>query len=79
MFLVNNSLLKTRSFKLARGHPNYPQCLREINESDNDYMKPLLSPFIDAKNWTKTLESLEEYLKGRIGVKGVPLSCVLRS
>ena len=34
---------------------------------------------IDAKNWPKTMESLEEYLRGHIGVKGVPLYYVVRS
>ena len=39
----------------------------------------MVSPVIDAKNWPKTMESLEEYLKGNIGVKGVPLPYVVRS
>ena len=34
---------------------------------------------IDAKNWTKTMESFKEYLRGDIGVKGVPLSYVVIS
>ena len=32
---------------------------------------------IDAKNWPKIMESLEEYLRGHIGVKGVPLYYVV--
>ena len=39
----------------------------------------MVSPVIDAKNWTKTMEILEECLKVNIGVKGVPLSCVVIS
>ena len=42
-------------------------------------MDTLVSPVIDANNWSKTMESLEEYLRGYIGVKGVPLSYVVRS
>ena len=34
---------------------------------------------IDAKNWPKTMEILEEYLRRHIGVKGVPLYYVVRS
>ena len=34
---------------------------------------------IDTKNWSKTMEILEEYLRGNIGVKGVPLSYVVKS
>ena len=37
------------------------------------------SPVIDAKNWSKTMEVLEEYLRGNIGVKGVLISYVVRS
>ena len=33
---------------------------------------------IDVNNWPKTMESLEGYLRGNIGVKGVPLSYVVR-
>ena len=38
----------------------------------------MVSPVIDANNWPKTMESLEEYCRGHIGVKGVPLSYVVR-
>ena len=34
---------------------------------------------IDANNWPKTVKILEEYLRGHIIVKGVPLSYVVRS
>ena len=39
----------------------------------------MVSLAIDAKNWPKTMESLEDYLRGHIGVKGVSLSYVVRS
>ena len=39
----------------------------------------MVSPVIDAKDWTKTMESLEDYLWGNIGVKGVPISYVVIS
>ena len=39
----------------------------------------MVSPVIDAKNWTKTMEILEDCLKVNIGVKGVPLSYVVIS
>ena len=38
----------------------------------------MVSPVIDAKNCLKTMESLEDYLRGPIGVKGVPISYVVR-
>ena len=50
--------------------------LRELKESKKEHKDPVVSPMIDAKNWPKTIENLEEYLRGHIGVKGVPLSYV---
>ena len=50
----------------------------ELNESEKEHKDPVVSLVIDAKNWPKTMESLEESLKGHIGVKGVPLSFVTR-
>ena len=53
--------------------------LRELKDSEKEHMDPLLSPVIDANNWPKIMESLEEYLRENIGVKGVPLSYLVRS
>ena len=48
----------------------------DLKEIEKELTDTLVSPVIDAKNWPKTLESLEEYLRGNIGVKGVPFSYV---
>ena len=48
--------------------------LRELKESEREHTDPLVSLVIDAKNWTKIMESLEEYLMGHIGVRRVPIS-----
>ena len=53
--------------------------LRELKGSEKEHKDPLVSSVIDAKNWPKTMKSFEEYLRGHIGVKGVPLSYVVRS
>ena len=39
----------------------------------------MVSLVIDAKTWPKTMDSLEDYRKGHIGVKRLPLSYVVRS
>lgn len=49
--------------------------LRDVEESHSD---PEDSPKIDAENWPKTLEALEEYLRGFLGTDDVPLSYVIR-
>ena len=53
--------------------------LRDLKESEKEHTDPLVSPVIDVKKWPKTMENLEEYLRGHIGVKGVRLSYVARS
>ena len=53
--------------------------LRKLKESEKEHTDPLVSPVVDTKNWPKTMESFDEYLRGYIGVKGVPLSYVVRS
>ena len=53
--------------------------LREIKESKKEHTVIFVSPAIDANNWPKTIEILKEYLRGHIGVKGVPLYYVVRS
>ena len=53
--------------------------LRDLKESEKEHKDPLVYLVIDAKNWPKTMESLEEYLRGEIGVKMVPLYYVMRS
>ena len=52
---------------------------RELKESKKEHTDPLVSPVIDSKNCPKTMEFLEEYLRGDIVVKRVPLSYVVRS
>ena len=53
--------------------------LRELKESKNEHKDPVVSLVIHSKNWPKTMDSLEEYLRGNIGVKGVLISYVVRS
>ena len=33
---------------------------------------------IDAKNWPKTIEDIEEFLRGRLGEQKIPLAYVIR-
>ena len=47
--------------------------LIELKENKKEHKDPVVSLAIDANNWPKTMESLEEYLRGHIVVKGVPL------
>ena len=53
--------------------------LRELKESEKGHKDHVVSPVINAKNCPKTMESLEKYLRGHIGVKGVPIYYVVIS
>ena len=52
--------------------------LRELKESEKEHKDPVVSLVIDSKNWPKTIDILEDYLRGDIGFKGVPLYYVVR-
>ena len=45
--------------------------LYELKEIKKEHKDPVVSPVIDANNWPKTMESLEEYLRKNIGNKGL--------
>ena len=48
--------------------------LREWEDAHKDVDKPE----IDSKDWPRTMEGLEEYLRGCLGVDGTPLAYVIR-
>ena len=43
---------------------------------EESYKEPEVVPTIDSKDWTKTLETVEEYIRGFRGVYGQPFSYV---
>ena len=89
--LRSENNLKLASFflkhKIRTGRvvlPNYialdsVRLLRDLKESEKEHKDHLVSPVIDIKNCLKTMESLEEYLRGHIVVRGVPLYYVVIS
>ena len=50
------------------------QCDTEKNHTDHN-----TSPVINSKDWPKTMEAVEEYLRQFRGVNDVPLSYVVRT
>ena len=52
--------------------------LRELRAAEANHENPSITPKIDDRNWAKTLEGLEEYLRGHLGETKVPLAYVLR-
>ena len=53
--------------------------LRDLKEREKEHRYHVVSPVIDANNSPKTMESLEEYIRGYIGVKRVLISYVVGS
>ncbi len=49
-----------------------------LRETKNDHSDPEELPKLDPKNWSKTLEAIQEYLRGFLGTTKVPLSYVIR-
>lgn len=44
-------------------------------EENHEDVKP---PEINARNWPRTIEAIEEYLRGCLGVTGIPLAYIVR-
>ena len=57
------------------------QSVRAIREHKNweEQHKDVDPPEIPNKNWPRNIESLEEFLRGCLGVTGIPLAYVVRS
>jgi len=51
-----------------------PQMLQESTAKD-----PTVVPTIDFKNWPRSMESLENYIRGHMGVDKTPLSYTIRT
>ena len=61
------------SVTLAQVKTMKPQILQETTAKD-----PAVAPTIDVKNWPRTMELVENYIRGHLGVDKTPLSYVIR-
>ncbi|KAI2513196.1 hypothetical protein MHU86_1234 [Fragilaria crotonensis] len=53
--------------------------VRELREFESTYKTPTDNvPAINAKDWPKTMESIEEYLRSYLGERKIPLAYVVR-
>ncbi|KAI2513671.1 hypothetical protein MHU86_811 [Fragilaria crotonensis] len=53
--------------------------VRELREFESTYKAPTGDlPTINAKDWPKTMESIEEYLRSYLGERKIPLAYVIR-
>lgn len=54
--------------------------VRELCEYESTYKTPSTdsAPTINAKDWPKTMESIEEYLRSYLGERKIPLAYVIR-
>lgn len=52
--------------------------LMKQRDTEKDHTDPDTQPKIDGKDWPKTIEAIEEYLRQFRGTNGVPLSYVVR-
>ena len=52
--------------------------LREMKDAEDAHEDPEKAPSVEKHDWPKTLEAVQEWLCGHLGVTGVPLSYVIR-
>ena len=55
------------------------KALKDLREEEESTIDPLLPPKVDVKNWSKTLETIQEWISIYQGIKNAPLSCVIRT
>ena len=48
-------------------------------DSEENHNNPYTPPIIDSKDWPKTIEAVEEYLRQFRGANDVPLSYIVRT
>ena len=54
------------------------QAVRELRLNEENHKNPTIPPKIDANDWPRTMEAIEEYLRGYLGTTGIPLAYVVR-
>lgn len=52
--------------------------VRDLREFESTYKAPTEAPTINAKDWPKTMETIEEYLRSYLGERKIPLAYVIR-
>lgn len=52
--------------------------VRDLREFESTYKAPTEAPTINGKDWPKTMESIEEYLRSYLGERKIPLAYVVR-
>eukprot|EP00978_Attheya_sp_CCMP212_P002398 scaffold4895_cov59-Attheya_sp.AAC.1 len=52
--------------------------LRDLKQYEKDHVDPITEPTVDTKDWSATMEAIEEWLRGHLGVNKVPLAYVVR-
>lgn len=55
------------------------RALAKLRDAENEHSDPNVLPTVKGSDWPKILESLQEYFRGFIGLKGTPLSYVIRT
>ena len=51
---------------------------KDLKEAEDEHKDPSDKPTISEKNWSKTLEEVEEYLRNHLGHTKIPLAYVVR-
>ena len=51
---------------------------KDLKEAEDEHKDPTDKPTLNDKNWSKTLEEIEEYLRNHLGHTKIPLAYVVR-
>ena len=75
-----NHVMKRTDRTLTWAGVTLPQVktMRPQIQQEDTAKDPAVVPTIDAKNWPRTMESVENYIRGHLGVDKTPLKYVIR-
>ena len=68
----------SRDVTIALITPLLVRKFKDLKKAEEEHKDPSEKPTISDKNWSKTLEEIEEYLRNHLGHTKVPLSYIVR-
>ena len=77
-FYLRHQARISRTVTVAQVTLEAIRTVRELREFESTYKNPDDLPTINAKDWPKTMEAIDEYLRSVLGERKIPLAYVVR-
>ncbi|KAI2512366.1 hypothetical protein MHU86_2028 [Fragilaria crotonensis] len=77
-FYLRHQVRVSRTVAVASVTLDNIRSIRELREFESTYKNPDDLPTINPKDWPKTMEAIDEYLRSVLGERKIPLAYVIR-